>query len=273
MRYQNERMIIRKIIPFLFVLLFTTPAVGQYMSNRKNRALVDFKQYKYGGWMISPGLTYMYPSRVKYLNDSTEKDDNVNPNGRIALYLEAGRYQIFYKGGRIINYMDYSLAYKKLSGTEKYNGTERGTKGIFKQHFLLANFNVNNIIQLTDYTFIQNSIGVNFDWKFSEKFETNGSPYAVNNTGAFILSLHYKLGYGIKVTNQLFIIPTLETPILNGIKWENGRSTYGIFSSRYRPVIFSVRFAWLRIPSRRDCPPVYGPDGDADKQQQHMMGQ
>ena len=68
---------IRRIILFLFVLLFTVPAVGQYMAQRKNRALVDFKQYKYGGWMISPGLTYMYPSRVKYLNDSTEKDDNV----------------------------------------------------------------------------------------------------------------------------------------------------------------------------------------------------
>ena len=44
---QNERMKIRKIIPFLFVLVFTAPAVGQYMTNRKNRALVDFKQYKY----------------------------------------------------------------------------------------------------------------------------------------------------------------------------------------------------------------------------------
>jgi len=270
---------IRRIIPFLFVVLFTAPAVGQYMTNRKNRALVDFKQYKYGGWMISPGLTYMYPSRVKYLNDSTEKDDNVNPNGRIALYLEAGRYQIFYAGGRTLNYMDYSLAYKRLSGTEKYNANERKSKATFKQNFLLANFNVNNIIQLTDYTFIQNSIGVNFDWKFSEKFEKNESPYvfdnngAVNNTGTFILSLHYKLGYGVKITDQLFIIPTIETPILNGIKWEKGKSTYGIFSSRYRPIIFSVRFAWLRIPSRRDCPPVYGPAGDADKQQQHMMGQ
>ena len=220
---------IRRIIPFLFVVLFTVPAVGQYMTNRKNRALVDFKQYKYGGWMISPGLTYMYPSRVKYLNDSTEKDDNVNPNGRIALYLEAGRYQIFYAGGRTLNYMDYSLAYKRLSGTEKYNANERKSKAIFKQNFLLANFNVNNIIQLTDYTFIQNSIGVNFDWKFSEKFEKNESPYvfdnngAVNNTGTFILSLHYKLGYGVKITDQLFIIPTIETPILNGIKWEKGK--------------------------------------------------
>ena len=266
---------IRRIIPFLFVLLFTVPAVGQYMAQRKNRALVDFKQYKYGGWMLSPGLTYMYPSRVKYLNDSTEKDDNVNPNGRIALYLEAGRYQIFYAGGRILNYMDYSLAFKRLSGAEKYTGTERESKAIFKQNFLLANFNVNNIIQLTDYTFIQNSIGVNFDWKFSDNTQIAdpGSPYNFNNTGRFILSLHYKLGYGIKVTDQLFIIPTLETPILNGMKWENGKSTYGVFSSRYRPIIFSVRFAWLRIPSRRDCPPVYGPNGDADKQQQHMMGQ
>ena len=269
---------IRKIIPFLFVILFTVPAVGQYMTNRKNRALVDFKQYKYGGWMISPGLTYMYPSRVKYLADSTEdpikygKDPNVNPNGRIALYIEAGRYQIFYNGGRILNYMDYSLAYKRLSATEKYFDA----KGVSKNNFLLANFNLNSLIQLSDHTFIQNSIGVNFDWKFLGRFNHSGSPLNEGNgfeLGRFFLSLHYKLGYGIKVSDKLFIIPTLETPIINGLKWESGKSTYGIFSSRYRPIIFSVRFAWLRIPSRGDCPPVYGPDGDSDKQQQHMMGQ
>ena len=269
---------IRKIIPFLFVILFTVPAVGQYMTNRKNRALVDFKQYKYGGWMISPGLTYMYPSRVKYLADSTEdpikygKDPNVNPNGRIALYIEAGRYQIFYNGGRILNYMDYSLAYKRLSATEKYFDA----KGVSKNNFLLANFNLNSLIQLSDHTFIQNSIGVNFDWKFLGRFNHSGSPLNEGNgfeLGRFFLSLHYKFGYGIKVSDKLFIIPTLETPIINGLKWESGKSTYGIFSSRYRPIIFSVRFAWLRIPSRGDCPPVYGPDGDSDKQQQHMMGQ
>lgn len=265
---------IRTIIPFLFVLLFSAPTFGQYMTSRKNRALVDLKKYKHGGWLISPGLTYMYPTRIKYLADSTEdpikysKDPNVNPNGRIALYLEAGRYQIFYNGGRIINYMDYSLAYKRLSGTEKYFDE----KGVFKQNFLLGNFNLNSIIQLTDYTFIQNSLGINFDWKFLQKYETSGSPLGAN-TGSFLLSLHYKLGYGIKVSDKLFIIPTLETPILNGMAWEKGKSTYGIFSSRYRPIIFSVRFAWLRTPSRGDCPPVYGPDGDADKQQQHMMGQ
>lgn len=259
---------IRNSILLVFTLLLSLPSYSQYLSNRKNKDLVDYKRYKQGGWLISPGLTYMYPNRIKYYNDSTEKDPNVDPHGRIALYLEAGRYFIFYKGGNVFNYLDYSLAYKRLSGSEEYFDN----KGIFKQNFLLGNFNINNIIQLSDYTFIQNSLGINFDWKFMEKYEGSGSPIGAN-TGNFLLSLHYKLGYGIKVTEKLFVIPTLETPILNGLIWENGKSTYGIFSSRYRPIIFSVRLAWLKSPSRGDCPPVYGPDGDADKQQQHMMGQ
>lgn len=265
-----------KTVIILFLALTSLSTIGQYTyhTSRKNKDLVDLRQYKHGGWMFAPGLTYMLPNKIKAYNDSLDSqdnfvNDNLKRNGRVALYLEVGRYQIFYDGGYIFNYMDYSLAYKRLSGTEKYYDN----KSVFKQNFLVANFNINNIIQLSDFKFIQNSIGVNLDWKFLQKYSPSdpASPLG-DNTSSILFSLHYKFGFGFKVTDELFIIPSIETPILNGLEWEKGKSTYGIFTSRYRPLIFSVRFAFLRRPDKGACPPVYGPDGDREKQNQHMMG-
>ena len=106
----------------------------------------------------------------------------------------------------------------------------------------------------------------NLDFKLFEK----GSP-APTNTDRLLLSLHYKFGYGIKLQNRLFIIPSIETPIINFKKWEKGKSTYGIFNSRYRPFLFSVRFLWLKPPGRGDCPPVYlNPDDKLRYERNYM---
>jgi len=255
-------------IAFTIALIFAlSTSVYSQGYNRKNRDLVTFNgQYKMGGWLISPGLTYMWPNKIKFLGG--QEDPDITPKGRIALYLEAGRYRFFYQGGRIFNYFDYSLAYKRLSGSEKY----LDNKGIFKQNYLLGNFNVNNILQLSDFTFIQNSLGVNLDYKFAQKYENSGSPLAAD-TDKLLFSLHYKFGFGFKVTETLFIIPSIETPIVNFKRWENFKSTYGLFSSRYRPLILSVRFAWLRRPGKGACPPVYANPDDKAKQEQYMMGQ
>ncbi len=252
------------ILASLLTAFLSSSAQAPY--GRKNRELVDLGgRYNMAGWLVSPGLTYMWPNKNRFFGE--RENENVDPKGRLAVYLEAGRYRIFYGGGNVFNYMDYSLAYKRLSGSEEY----LGNKGIFKQNYLLGNFNINNIIQLSDYTFIQNSLGVNLDYKFSEKYENSGSPTGAN-TEKLLFSLHYKIGYGIKVTEKLFVIPTLETPILNVKQWEQAKSTYGMFSSRYRPIIFTVRFAWLGKPGKGSCPPVYASPDDKAKQDAFQMG-
>lgn len=247
----------KNIIIVLILVSFSSQVYSQ--TKRKNKDLIEMSRWKNSGWHLAPGLTYMVPFKPK-------EDDapDVDPNGRLSLYLEVGRWRLFPGGGNIFNYFDYSLAYKRLSGAEEF----ADNKGVFKQNFLLGNFNINNIIQISDYTFIQNSLGANLDWKFSEKYESSLSNYD-KNTQSLLFSLHYKLGFGIKATEKLFIIPTLETPILNVKQWEKARSDYGIFSSRYRPTIFTVRFAWLIKPSKNACPPVPGGDGkDYDKMMQ-----
>ena len=73
--------------------------------------------YSMNGWLLSPGLTYMWPNKISWLGGQ-KREDSV-ARGRISLYLELGRYHIFPEGGAFFNYMDYSIAYKRLSGSEE----------------------------------------------------------------------------------------------------------------------------------------------------------
>jgi hypothetical protein len=87
-----------------------------------------------------------------------------------------------------------------------------------------------------------------------------------------IFALHYKLGFGYKVNQKLFIIPAVETPILNFIPFEKGRSTINVFNLHYRPLIFTVRIAWLRKPKANACPVIDGNSDDKSRQEKYQMG-
>ena len=254
-----------KLFILLSLVFLSTIGNTQDIFGRTKKDLIEYRTYRMGGWMFAPGLTYSLGRKPR----NEERD--IDPNGRLSVYAEVGRFQVFYEGGNFFNYLDYSLAFKRLSGNEKFNDLT----SVFKQNFVLANFNLNNIIQLGDYNFLQNSIGVNADYKISEKYDNSNLSDAAepNNTNRFLTSLHYKFGYGIKAKNNLFIIPSVEVPILNFLEWENGKSTYGIFSSRYKPIIFSVRFAFLRERGKMACPDNGLSPEDKKKQEMHMMGQ
>ena len=94
-----------KIVLLFIALSIVTIGNTQDIFGRRKKDLVEYRTYKMGGWMFAPGLTYT-PARVP---KSDERD--INPNGRLAVYAEVGRFQIFYEGGRFFNYFDYSLAY------------------------------------------------------------------------------------------------------------------------------------------------------------------
>lgn len=220
------------------------------------QSLMDFNgQYRMQNFFLSPGLTFMLPMA---------SDKEFRQRGRLGLIFEGGAYHIFERGGNIFNYMDYGVGYKRLSGSEFM---DLNSKSIFKQNYISSFLNINNIWQLSSKKFLQSSIGANLDFKFFEK----DTPLP-NNTDKLNFSFHFKLGYGIKFNKILFVIPTIETPILNLKKWENGKSTFGIFNSRYRPIIFKVRLIWLKKLGKSDCPPVYtNPEDDARNERNYMQ--
>jgi len=239
------------------VLIFCSLISSGQMYKRKKMPLVDLNgSFKMKHFYISPGLTFMNPNFIKKRIDTMAR-------GRIGINMQVGMYKIFKGGGNIFNYADYGIGYKKYSGSEFIN-----IKNIFKQHYISLDYNINSIYQLTSKKFFQSSIGANLDWKFAEKQKENILP---NNTNSVLLSIHLKFGFGIKYQNRLFIIPTIETPILNLTKWENGKSTYGIFNSRYRPFVICLKFLWLKRPSKGDCPPVKLNSEDKARYQNNYM--
>ena len=250
-------------IVLLTFIAFCGCAYSQF-HKKKNRPLVELDgTYKMSHFYISPGLTFMLPNEMERIGGI--KNDSIDPRGRLAYLLEFGGYKIFNGGGNIFNYMDYGISYKKLSGSEVVNPSENKT--IFKKRYLSFNYNINNIYQINDTRFLQTSLGANLDFMLFEKQPEPGP----SNTDPLLMSFHLKIGYGLKFQNRLFIIPTLESPILNLKQWESGKSTYGILNSRYRPLLLKVRILWLKRPNRGDCPPVYLNSEDKSRYDRNYM--
>lgn len=257
----------------LFGLLFASSLLAQGIYGRKRPEIfpTDGKMRR-GGFYFAPGITYALP-RFKdeeeevFRNADTSYTALYDPAGKIGLYLEAGWFHAT-ADPIILDYWDFGLAYKQLKGTEAFTGTLlRGDstgllagEGGFNDRHLTAHVNANKLFQVRDYQFIQFSLGANVDWRFGTAHDYTGDFSALNRWSfppEFTGQLHAKLGYGFKLTQQLMVIPAIETPVFSVTPEDGGNfGKLQWFSSTYRPLIFSVRFLFLRYPNGWACPPV-----------------
>jgi len=227
-------------------------------SKKVQSVFPDPFEYDLKGWHFDPALTYEITRPFPKKISGDEGETTFKPRGKIRGYLGIGRYRIV-EYWYLVNYVDYGLAYKWMAGRELYEGAGGSGENKFNDHHLTGNLNFNNIKDLQN-GFLQNSLGLNVDYKF---LGAGSSP--------FIAQLHYKIGYGYKPNDKWLIIPSLEFPLMSfypGIP--NPMLQY--FSSRYLPVIFSVRL--MRIKKKtEDCPPVGNPAMPSLQEMQDMMQQ
>jgi hypothetical protein len=261
----------KRWITICFVLLMSYQMQAQFAYKTGFTELVRFNGVrKLSGWHLEPGMTYTLTSLRNY-TDNVALDSNQtytaewDPAGKIRGYFGLGRHHIL-PYMRFLQYLDYGIHWKWLAGAEKFDGvltdqvlgetldTDEG-EGKFSSHHLGAYFNISNVWQISARHFIQNSIGLNFDFRFLGKVNHSGaSPYHEQiDVPRFLLQPHYKLGFGFKINDGFFIIPALETPILSILPWQKGRAAFDTFNSRYRPVMLTVRFAFLGKNSGAGC--------------------
>lgn len=274
-----------KFFAFIIFICFSLNTQAQYKQyrtkSRKTEGLADYiRPLNHKGWYIAPGITltpklnfFKYEPETQVQNDSgTYSALDLNQQSKIGAYLEVGRYKLL-SSKKLISYIDYGLAYKWLRGGQTYdleynpvnpllgNDTTSFTQG-FNLHNITAHFNANNVIGINKNFFIQNTLGANIDYTFIRKVKTDdGTPFASTyqeQPPRFGAQIHYKFGLGFRFSELIYLIPSVEVPVLNAWKFEGGRSTLGFFNSRYRPIIISLRIAWLTKPS---CPKVYNEDG------------
>ena len=252
-----------------FTLVLISGDLLAQPSGRQNKYMFDIGggNYKVSGWHFAPGITYMIPTVNQWTELQTDVGDSqdtlfqgdFDSSGKIGLYVEFGRHRFFEK--KVLTYMDYGLGFKSLKGSEQFSGVlGDGTEQVeyaydesFKNSFVTGFVNFSNIAQLSDFTFIQNSFGLNADYRVINKMNEVGIQTQEPQPANFVGQVHYKLGFGFKANRNLYVVPSIETPILNVYQWEDGKSTLNYFNSRYRPIIFSVRFFWFDIQKQADC--------------------
>lgn len=257
---------------FLLVLLpLLADLSAQGLMERKHPDIFPLDgKMKRSGFFVGPGVTWAlapFKDREEHFDIGTDTtaDATFHGKGKLGLYLEAGWF-ISTRDPVIIDYWDFGLAYKQLKGREESEGSfARGDsignwlgEGDFNDQHLTFAVNANKLFCVRDYRFLQFSLGANVDWRFSEGRDFAG--FAVPNSQdfppEFIGQAHAKLGFGFKLTQQLMIIPAIETPFFSVMPEDQGFGRLQWFSTTYRPLIFSVRFLFLRYPNGWACPAV-----------------
>lgn len=266
-----------KAVLIIILLVSSLNSFAQYSYKNGKTELVRREGFmKLSGWNFAPGVTWMAgrfrnTAEKLYSSGDTSYLATHNPGGRIGLYAEIGRHKIF-KYARLFPYMDYGLAYKGMRGKESFEGnwytstqeapfaTTEGS-GKFAHHNIAAYVNFNNILQFSNKLFVQNSLGANVDYSIIKRSEDISGPFREDaDIPRLWAQIHYKLGIGIKINDGFFIIPSIETPILNILPWTDFNMRMPKYMSMYRPLILSVRFAFLN-QNNTSCPPVYDPAG------------
>ncbi len=257
----------------IVTLLLLLPAMAFSQQHlRKNRDVFPTQgNLERKGWIFSPALTFMAPpykqaSERLSLGTDTIYDINYRAAGKIGIGIEVGRFHEI-DASRLITFVDFAVGFKALRGTETFRAMlddpDRSTpyfhdgEGVFTGHYLTASFNATNIKQFSDHSFMTNAFGINADYKVGENVFYNRSALPINQMMApdLLFQLHYKIGFGFRVSPKFLVVPSLETPILTLYEFDQMKSTMGIFNSRYRPVILRLNIMMFDNKSKRKCPP------------------
>jgi hypothetical protein len=264
-----------------FVLLLSQAVL---FAQREARALfVPGGQFKNSGWFIAPGIAFTLPfprneqlTGYDEVNDTLFSGDFVR-DGRNGLCIQLGRHHFWQRRGPI-DHVDYGLGYKMLRGTQDFTGIVRADNSFsaytssasFSDAYLSAFGNLSNVIMLSNRWWIQNSFGLNVDFRLFGNRGGAGVPgLEWQYPPTLPIQAHYRIGFGWKPEPGIFILPMIEIPLLNVNRWEGMKATLPYFYGRYRPVLITLRIQWLTKQPDRQCENQPGRNVDLSKGGRH----
>lgn len=218
---------------------------------------------------MAPGFTYMAPGKNQEHSILLEEEEfkfESRPKGSLRYMLQAGYYHTF-KEERFFDFVEGGLSFKILRGTEEYSYLNRDVPvdpeeySKFEDQYAGLFVRATKVFQFSDHTFFTASLGLNGEYLFNQNRDTNHffatDPVMPDEK---MVQAHLQIGFGIKVTDQILVIPSLETPILNILPFEDGKSTLPYFNSRYRPILLTFKIMFLRPdPLNCNAPMFEGP--------------
>lgn len=251
-------------------------------------------EFNLNGWFAAIGGTYMYPmsSSDETTYSMTSFNDSIlenfanyqgSPNGKLGLYAEAGWFHAF-QNPTFFHFYDVGISYRQYKGGEDFNGsytsvltdtlgneTDLPSTSIqqsdnYSDQIISLVSNLTHHFHFSRYGFVQNTIGVNVDY-FLSKSRSAGPTfpgYEAKFPTDIQAQFHYRIGVGWKASPTLLVIPSIEVPILTAYDFDSFKSSLPYFSTRHYPILFSVRFMFLRRINEDCVVPEY--DGPSNFQ-------
>lgn len=261
----------RKLL-FTAVLVWTVSTVYSQSRGRVYSSLFpEFGKYHPRGWILAPSLNYMLPhfknAHDRLWTESKEVYDvEYHARGKVGVGIEFGRFHVI-DGSRLISHISLIMGLKHLRGVERFEATlddptrenpllRRG-EGVFSHTYATMSFDVSNAHRLSRHTFLENTLGINGDFRVMEdlQYSKQSLPIDLEQPTRFIFQAHYRLGFGMKIAQNIMLIPSLETPIVTFYEYDDLKSTLAVLNSRYRPFIFRVQVLIMDRRASRTCPP------------------
>ncbi len=235
-------------------------------NGQMKRAFADLFQQTPGwpksGWLAGIGATYTLPVNKK-------QADFTLPSGAVGamktyssagLYAELGRWHLV-PSGLVFNNLDYSVAYKQMNYNQDFtgtavNGTALSDKAKWTDQNVSFNFNLNSVIQISSVDWIMPSLGIHGDYRFggNSSYSSDTLNYYYNIPSNKVnIQLHAKIAYGLKLTTELFVVPSIEIGLWRLKDLNHLRIPTDIFNSHYTPVIFCAKFLLHRPFNLKPC--------------------
>ena len=230
------------------------------------------REFKKGGFFVAPQLTYSLGGKNEgnfNFADSSYQFET-NGSGKISFGLEAGWFHSF-KRKQFIQLIEGAVAYRIFKGSAEHDGKLSYPDGEqlfesdneFDAQLIVASFRAKNIQPIGKHSFLSIGAGVNYNYLLSSDLDRS-RPYPSadreKSLSSSTLQAHLQIGIGFRLSRKLLLIPTLESPFLRLDDLNEFKPAFPFFSTDFHPLIFSLRFQFLREdPEHCNAPTYEGP--------------
>ena len=292
-----------KCILVLFLLPFIVYSQGGFKKGVKGD---DYRIVTKNGYHFAFGPTYMLSSETLHgflsENNGARGVYEINPDGKYGLFAEFGFLQFpkwkgipikFLKKSRIMDYMEFAFGYRELAGIEKTTinvpeensiaistsentGSFRNRHVFFRTSFHSLIFVGKKKIDKTRKYFIDQSIGLNYDYNLFPGDTTYPNNFIINTEvkrkfyDPSVLQFHYSLSFGIRLNRAWMLLPGASLPLIGFYEWNGFGSKMNWFSSQYIPIQFQIKF--IKLFERAPKCNAHGSPNDIQLDKKFRMG-
>jgi hypothetical protein len=249
----------------LLLLAFILPIsiFAQYKVSRAYKNALPFldKQYNPWGFFVEPGLNYNFNFPGTTDSNNLVPSPEFDYSGGVGGHLSGGVYK-FVKNNTVIKYFDFGLSADFYSGKESLNDEYLDTvtnlintgERKFSRLDIGAFGSIHFVNNLNNKYFLDHSIGLSFNFRVLNNSDGDTLYPNINNVGNDLsLDAYYKFGFGIRLKNDLVLIPSIKIPLTTFLNDNDFNPSFDYYNTRQYPLTLSVKIMWLRKARGKKC--------------------